>query len=143
MARFRAGAFSVVIHDAETPGSDEWAAWVKEYRVIAGKLKGLLIYSLGGGPNGQQRHELTSVFGEIESNPPACIVTSSIAMRGIVTAIRWFLPASQRVKCFALNDLERAMTELGMGPDVRKDVPKLIENHLKTLVAPDDARRAG
>jgi hypothetical protein len=144
MVRSRVGGIAVIVHDSETPSDEEWASWVSEYRITAAKLKGVLVYSLGGGPNGKQRSEFTPIFSELDHIPPTCIVTSSVAMRGIVTAIRWFVPQSRHVKIYPLADLDRALADLGLAQDVRAEVTRSVHAHLKTLgVAAPDARRAG
>jgi hypothetical protein len=143
MLRSKVGGVAVIVHDAEAPSDAEWASWVSDFRVIAGKLKGILIYSQGGGPNGPQRSQLTALFEELEATPPTAIVTSSVAMRGIVTAIRWFLPATNRVRSYAPADMDRALADLGVPREGRAEVTREVHAHLKTLESYATAQRTG
>ena len=64
------------------------------------------------------------------------MVTSSVAMRGIVTAIRWFLPKTHQVKTYATGDLERALVDMGLAPEERAEITRAVKAHLKTLADP-------
>jgi hypothetical protein len=143
MIRSRVGSVAINVHGTEGPTDAEWAEWINEYRIVAGKLKAILVYSLGGGPNGQQRAQLTDLFPQLERVPQTYVVTSSVAMRGIVTAIRWFLPASQRVKVYAPQDLEKALVEMGLTNEERAEVTRAVKAHLKTIELASDTRKTG
>jgi hypothetical protein len=142
MLRSRIDAVEVIVHDTQTPGDAEWSAWVSEYRTTGHELRALLVYSLGGGPNGKQRSELTALFPELQKVPLAYIVTSSVVMRGIVTAVSWFLPPSLRAKTYGIDDLERALTDIGLATQLRADITRTIQAHLKTLGQTTATRRA-
>jgi hypothetical protein len=141
MLRSQVESVAVIVHDSQVPNDDEWAAWVREYRVIAGKLRAILVYSLGGGPNGKQRGDLTAIFPELSNIPHTYIVTSSVAMRGIVTAIGWFLPQDRRVKTYPITELSRALADINVSPRGSAEITRVIQAHLETFGRA--TRRAG
>ena len=101
LLRSQIDSVQVLVHDAHPPGAAEWAAWLADFRANSTKWRAVLVYSLGGGPNGEQRQQLTALFAELQNLPPAIVVTSSVAMRGIVTAVELVLasrPEGQDVR---------------------------------------------
>jgi hypothetical protein len=143
MIRSLIDSVAVLVHDAHTPGDAEWTSWVNAYRTAASKLRAVLVYSLGGGPNGKQRSELTAVFGELAQIPPAYILTSSVAARGIVTALAWFLPPNQQMKAYPPEDLDKILAQLKLSDATRAEIKRTIQAHVEALQKPASSRHAG
>lgn len=127
------GDVAVIVHDTHAPSEAEWADYLVEYRARAESWRALLIYSLGGGPSGKQRSELSKLFDEMKRNPAPYIVTSSMMMRGIATAISWFLPPADRARAFALDELDRALSEMSVTPAANAEIKAAIQRHLRSM----------
>jgi hypothetical protein len=83
----------VVMHTAEAPHDEEWAQHCHDVARELERIRGVLVYSHGGGPTSKQRGVL----------------------RGIVTSINWFL--NNRLAAFDPNDLDKALKHIaGNGP---------------------------
>jgi hypothetical protein len=113
------GDLLLVAHDEGPPSDEEWRAWLRDYEAAAATLRGNVVCSLGGGPTSSQRKDLLNVIGRLERVPPALILTSSALMRGLVTAIGWFLPVDRRPTMFALDQLGAALDSLGIDTSAR------------------------
>jgi len=117
---------AVIVHGSGTPSKDEWQAWLREYRQRSAQLEGVLIYSFGGGPTSAQRTELLQIVDKLQHVPQTIMVTSSAMVRGIITALSWFIAPRKRAKVFAPTDLEDAFGALGLAEPVRQLVYQQI-----------------
>ena len=80
------GELHVVVLGSRDPTDAEWNRYVAELNTFSVQAdRRILIYSAGGGPNGQQRHALTKTF---RGHPPVAIVTSSAIMRAMGLMLR-------------------------------------------------------
>ncbi|HET6331755.1 MAG TPA: hypothetical protein VFG30_01010 [Polyangiales bacterium] len=77
---------AIAVHDSVPPTDDEWERWMLFYQ---GRTEGrALIESYeGAGPNAKQRKALADRTQGIDLR--AAILTDSLVVRGIVTAIAW------------------------------------------------------
>ena len=87
-----AGNVRVCVHGSKDPFDDEWHAYVDDFAVSGDRLKGILIYTAGGGPNAAQRKYLTAMWTRRGSMLPIALMSPSTIVRGIVTALNWVLP---------------------------------------------------
>jgi hypothetical protein len=79
----------------------------------------MLVYSTGGGPTSSQRKELLAVIARLDRVPRVVIVTSSNLMRGLATAVGWFLAAERRPTMFAVDEMAKALEFLKVEPAAR------------------------
>jgi hypothetical protein len=119
------GPYAVLSHNQTAPSIAEWDAFIAFALegVLAGTLQGLMVHSLGGGPNALQRRQLEMALrmhGIIQT-PPAAILTDAWTARQITIVVSWFIP---RMRAFNSRDTEAAMTFLAVPDEWR---PKLIE----------------
>jgi hypothetical protein len=79
---------AVAVHDSVPPTDNEWDRWLSYYRSRPGLPARALIESQHGvGPNATQRKLLIEDTRNIDVR--AAILTDSLVVRGIVTAIAW------------------------------------------------------
>ncbi|AKF03261.1 hypothetical protein DB32_000410 [Sandaracinus amylolyticus] len=111
----------IAIHNATNPNKEEWDAYLamSDATLRAGgdlsRFK-QLVFTDGGGPNAAQRKaalDLGRPFGSW-SDVKVAVVSSSMGVRGIVTAFNW-LGASLR--SFSPSQLDDAFAYLGVSPD--------------------------
>ena len=119
-------AVAIIVHGSGTPSKDEWQAWLHEYRQRSPQLEGVVIYSFGGGPTSAQRTELLQIVDKLQHVPRTIMVTSSAMVRGIITALSWFIAPPKRAKVFAPTELEDAFAALGLAEPVRELVYQRI-----------------
>lgn len=108
---FRDGIF-VGVHTAEKPTSEEWRQHCSVIERERQATRGVLVFTLGGGPTTQQRHEMRAALHEVPA-PPTAILTASPLVRGIITSLNWFL--SNQVKAFEPAEIDRALKYLATG----------------------------
>ena len=101
----------LVAHDSSPPSDDEWQAWLREFERCAPSAQAMLVYSTGGGPTSSQRKELLAVIARLDRVPRVVIVTSSNLMRGLATAVGWFLAAERRPTMFAVDEMAKALSD--------------------------------
>jgi hypothetical protein len=102
---------AIAVHDAVPPTDEEWDRWMRYYD---GRTEGrALVESYeGAGPNAKQRKVLAERTQGIDLR--AAILTDSLVVRGIVTAIAW-LGIPQRA--FPPGHFQQAGEFLGLTHD--------------------------
>jgi hypothetical protein len=125
-SRFRfCKGFFVGVHTSQEPSREAWSAHCLEAERRCKEVKGVLVYTDGGGPDSRQREELRRAFAG--KSPITAIVTASASARGIVTGLNWFF-REPRIKAFSPQDLEGALEYLGQaGPVPRGEVLHTLE----------------
>lgn len=84
-----------------------------------------LVLSLGGGPSAKQRKQLMDASHGRAAQIPCAILTDSVMVRGITTAISWFVP---EVRSFRPEEIEPALQYLRVttpASEVRKVIDEL------------------
>jgi hypothetical protein len=104
----------LVVHDEHAPADLEWHAWLREYGASLTSVRALIIYSTGGAPTTGQRKALLAVLGRFVKSPTTVVLTSSALVRGVVTAVSWFVREGLRARPFALDDEDRAFAFLAI-----------------------------
>ena len=87
-----AGNVRVCVHGAKSPSDQEWHAYVDDLAVNGSALKGILVYTAGGGPNAAQRKYLAELWTRRGSMLTVALMSPSTVVRGMVTALNWVLP---------------------------------------------------
>ena len=103
----------MVVHGAQSPSPLEWEGVLRDdlLRVKAGQKaeRCTLVITYGGGPDGEQRRRLAEQMDH--EHAPTCIMTRSIIVRGIVSALSFF---NRRMKMVGLEEREAAFDHLGL-----------------------------
>jgi hypothetical protein len=114
--------YAVIVHDTGSPSDEAWESWLQTYQQGLASLDGVLVYSLGGGPDADQRRRLQVVVEHAQRIPPTVIVSSSRLMRGLVSALNWFLPPAARGVTFDPTQLNAAFDYLEAPEAVRENL---------------------
>jgi hypothetical protein len=125
------GSIHIIVHSEAVPTDEEWAAYLAEFpegdKLLQHKV---IVYSLGGGPNGAQRSRLVhSLRG---GAPRAAVLTDSSLMRGIGTAVSWFV---RSLKIFSLHDRAAAFRYLDMSSADIERANATIDRFVRELTA--------
>ena len=109
----------LVAHGHSAPTEVEWqqlmAAWASHPEMTT-----QLVFTLGGGPNVVQRRQSLEVLNARPGgSPKTAVMTDSLVVRGMVTALSWF--ATNRVAAFGPGALDDAFNFLGIFEEVRRD----------------------
>lgn len=110
---------AVVVVGPDTPTDAEWGLLVVAMR--RERHQRTLVVSAGGGPSAAQRKAILDASGG--KGLPAAIITDSVMVRGIATAISWFV---REVRAFPPSDLQGALDFLGITTDA-KTVQRVID----------------
>jgi hypothetical protein len=122
-----------VYHSVEGPTDREWEAWIAASETLWEKAPEfrLLVVSEGGHPSRRQLARLESVKGRLEraggkkrSEPITAILSASVAMRFIVSAVALFNP---KVRCFPTAALAEAHAHLGLTRAEGKNADAAVE----------------
>jgi hypothetical protein len=108
------GDLLLLAHDEHRPADDEWRGWLRAYETRSPHIRGVVVRTLGGGPSSSQRKELVQAMHTRTIPTPTAMLTSSAIVRGLLTALSWFLPAERLPTMFALDDVVAALTFLGV-----------------------------
>ncbi len=99
----------ILVHSKDAPSDAEWKVYTDDMRKWCQQIRGILVLSEGGGPNGVQRGELEAALGNDTFKAKTAVVTLSRIARGIVTAISWFSPT---IKAFSTLQIPSALEYL-------------------------------
>ena len=122
----KAGNVGVFVHGHKEPREKEWRDSIDQLAAQADTMKGVLVYTLGGGPNSTQRKYLADMWLRRGAMLPTALVTPSSVVRGIVTALNWVLP--KPIRTFSPDQVQEAMRFLQLDDDdARIAVAKLAE----------------
>jgi hypothetical protein len=120
------GRVYVAVLSSEAPTDAEWERWIELLRERAGRDRRVLVETRGG-PTPRQRRELADALKEEDVR--FAVLTSSIAVRGIITALSWlgvphgaFAPQEHRqaAEFLELTDAELARVEAEL-PRLREE----------------------
>ena len=114
----------LVVYGTADPSDEEWDAYLGLVKHHGIDRTMQLICTDGGEPSAPQRKVLNEVLG---GRPvPVAVVSSSVRVRGTVTALSWF---NRRIRAFPPTGLHEAIAYLEI-PASRID---LIERELEKL----------
>jgi hypothetical protein len=119
----RVGGLLIVAHGRENPSDEEWNEHMAASDSARHKFHGVLVTSLGGGPNAGQRKTLLDIAGS--HSYLTCLCTDSIVARGVVTAFNWLGAANMHALRY--DQIDRALELL--------DVPVVERDEVKQAVA--------
>lgn len=105
------GHLLVTAHNANIHRSSEWNAnflrLVHDHRadVLEGRFSAL-IFAEGRGPDPEQRKQVGDIFGGERYELKVAVVTSSVMVRAVCTALAWFNPL---IRAFPEHHLREAI----------------------------------
>lgn len=117
---------AVVVVGPDTPDDAEWAQLVAAMK--RDRHQRTLVVSAGGGPSAAQRKAILDASGG--KGLPAAIITDSVVVRGIATAISWFV---SDVRAYPPGDLQGALDHLKV--PLRVDEVQRVIDELKRELA--------
>jgi hypothetical protein len=113
----RSGKTFIVAHGRESPTPEEWSAFLKAMELDLPNLRGILVFTAGGSLNARQREQIELLT--TRGNLRVAVLTDSVVVRGVVTALSWF---KVQIKAFAPNAEQSALEHLGVEPAARAAV---------------------
>lgn len=97
----------VGVHTKDAPSAQDWRKHCLEIERRRNETRGVLVFTLGGGPSSKQREQMRDALHELKP-PPTAILTGSGLVRGIVTALNWFF-GGQQIAAFEPDRLHDAL----------------------------------
>src|SRR5262245_24711433 len=103
----RVGDVYVCLHPATPPSKADWDDWMVDMEREAPTVRGLLVWTEGGGPDAGQRKRTAEMWNRMKKMPPIAIVTGAAVVRTMITALNFFM--SRPMKGFAPTEIDRAL----------------------------------
>jgi len=129
------GTLHIIVHSQAAPTDREWEAYLADFPEGEKLVKyRVIVYSLGGGPNGAQRSRLVHLLSG--GAPRAALLTGSSLMHGIGTAVSWFI---RTLKVFSLNERAAAFRYLDLSSDEIGKANATIDRFVRELAAPSQS----
>jgi hypothetical protein len=110
----------VVVHAPVEPATADWNEFMDEVRTHS-NIRGVMILANNSRLTPLQRAEIKGWYEEHKVR--GALVTDSMMMRGIVTAMNWF---GIEAKAFASDGLDAAMQYIGVSPGNRANLLMLV-----------------
>lgn len=111
----------LVLHGPKNPSNLEWQSMLRDETQRGARERGVtLVVSYGGGPDGHQRDLLGKQIGNKPA--PTCIMTSSVLVRAIASALLFF---NRTMKVVGLDETGRAYDFLDLSRDERDAANRL------------------
>jgi hypothetical protein len=107
--------FLVIAHPHDAPSKEDWEYVCRAIREYHAAARGQLVLTFGGVPDAAQRKRALMELPEGFVPQPVAVLTDSIAVRGVMTALNWLLNDNHRA--FALTDAAGAAQHLGIPLD--------------------------
>ncbi len=93
----------VIVHGDVPPSREDWPHVCDAIRDNHKVARGQLVMTAGPAPNAAQRKAALDVLPKNFVAPPCAVLTETILVRGVLTALNWFLNDSHRA--FRPNDV--------------------------------------
>ena len=127
----RIGDLYVVLHPSSDPSPDDWRAALEGGKRELPTVRGVFVYTSGGGPNADQRKRLAEIYAASPLLSLLAVVTSSPTARAIATGLNWFL--KHPFKLFSPEEIEQAFTHVRASSAEQVAISKLLERHVEWL----------
>jgi hypothetical protein len=109
------GRLVVILHGAQSPSDFEWDKFLNWLRELGPhRERRVVIFSLGGGPDGGQRKKLTDLTKQLGEPAPAALLTSSALMQNVGKVLALFI---RTMKVFPFGAEGEAFAFLGLSSD--------------------------
>lgn len=106
----------MVIQGNYRPTDESHSAFLQFMRDHGHEYDAMLVYSPGGTPDMVQRKKLVAVLKL--RRRPISVLTDSKIVRGVVTAVSWFVETP--LKSFALADIDAAVSFIGQSANAER-----------------------
>lgn len=129
------GDLCICVHTSTPPARAEWDHMIDQIRAVPLARLKILVLTDGGGPDSVQRGQFIDYLGG--AHPRVAVVSDSMAVRGIATALSWFtsnlkvFPPSAFRQAYTYLDL-KDLSENAVREKVRAAASKLTGPELKT-----------
>ena len=100
------------MHDATHPSDSDWQIYLDALRDYDDAIATQLIVTDGGSPTAAQRRASLE-YARGRPLPITAVLTSSVLVRGVVSALGWFM--KDRIRAFARTELDEACAFIGAG----------------------------
>lgn len=127
---------AVVTLGKGTPDKADWDAWIETLRVEGPGLAAIIIYAENGGPDSSQRARLAAEVAAMTQVQTTHVFSSSALVRGISTAIGWFIPQERRAMMHPVDQARQVLLDIGLPAAARSAVEARIEDDLSELGCP-------
>jgi hypothetical protein len=117
----------VVVHGKDSPRAEEWTEYVGAMHKVASRIRGVLVFTLGEGPNAAQRQEVARMWASHGSNPSIAVLTPNAMARTLIMALNWFL--SRPIHAFAPTELPKALDHLGVDARELPALRKVLDSY--------------
>jgi hypothetical protein len=127
------GTLHVILLGEKSPTEADWEEYLQA--ILTEERKGVdatawctCVFSDGGGPGPGQRKAIADLLHGRPSK--VAVVTTSNALRGIMTAMSWFNP---QAKAFSPQDVGAALSHLGLSHSKFDSIKVMAQDLLKSL----------
>lgn len=128
------GNVYVVVHGSKSPEDVEWRAYVDDMERKASAVKGVLVYTVGAGPNPGQRKYVADMWSRRGQMLPLALLTPSSFVRGVVTALNWMLP--KPIRTFDVHQVDEALGFLQLSDAEKSSALAALEDFRGQLGLP-------
>ena len=129
MEYVRRGSVLIVVHSSAAPTATEWKRFAEDYRRDRASLTRMYVHTNGGGPSSSQRREIADAMGDVPLR--AVVLTDSLVVRGIVTAMSWL--KGDFMRAFSQKDSDGAMRYLDISAAERLEILNVVHSSLARL----------
>jgi len=136
MLWFREKNVVLVVHTAAEPSDAEWGAYIAVLREVRPPDLNIFVVTDGGAPNAKQRAALKAY--QEGAQPPTAVVSTSRAVRGVVTAISWF---NAHIVAFQPIEIDRAFDHVGVAAKERREWLARVQRLAAGLDTPVESLR--
>ncbi|PRQ00021.1 hypothetical protein ENSA5_28350 [Enhygromyxa salina] len=120
-----AGNAHVAVHGKAPPSDEEWQDYLDHIVQHVNDARGVIVNTTGGGPTAAQRRAATEHWNRYGSTPKMAIMTISPVVRGMVTALSWFLGTNLRA--YPIDGFKDAGKHLGLSASDVEEVRAVVE----------------
>ncbi|MFV8752984.1 STAS/SEC14 domain-containing protein [Nannocystaceae bacterium ST9] len=120
-----AGNAHIAVHGTLAPNDEEWQAYLEHILEHVNEIRGVIVNTTGGGPTAAQRRAATEHWNRWGSTPRMAIMTVSPVVRGMVTALSWFLGTN--IRAFSIDAFADASKHLGLSDEDVGAVKAMVE----------------
>lgn len=96
----------------EVPSDDDWRAYLHDVKAHIREIDALIVFTAGGAPTAAQREATLKFWSGEPRRPRIAVLTPSVFVRTIVTAMSWDM--GQQIRAFSADDRDGAFNYLAL-----------------------------
>jgi len=100
----------IAAHGREPPTDEEWTAYLQDIKSRIRDIDALIVLTAGGAPTATQREATSKFWAGEPRRPRIAVITPSVFVRTIVTAMSWAM--GQQIRAFSVDDSDSAFSYL-------------------------------